>query len=233
MKKLLPLLVMTLLGSCASKQEIEEPKKQYAKAMRQFKDNRVAAAVENFHKLESTYDVPEYYYKGMLMAAYADYWRGKYDLSLKTIVSLKQLQFDYLEYTYYLEILNEYGKVNKSQRDLAIIKELFGHIDLMLKRYPESIYRQDLLEKQSRVLEYLAGGELNIAIYYIENNNLLGALNHLRYVEKNYPENKFSPEICFLLYRLYAHLDYAKGMDEYLNLLQQKYKNVDPENFNI
>jgi outer membrane protein assembly factor BamD len=130
-----------------------------------------------------------------------------------------------LQYVYYLEILNKYDKVNKSKRDLMMLKEVFYDISRMLTTFPGSIYEDDLIVKNKNVLEYLVESELAIAKFYIENNNLIGALNHLREVINKYPENIYSPEVSYLMYRLYSHIGYLEGRDLYRGLLLKRYAN--------
>ncbi|MDR1494678.1 MAG: outer membrane protein assembly factor BamD [Rickettsiales bacterium] len=226
MKKFLSLLVAAAMVSCTGKNGSDRTSGEllYTRAMENFKFNRVKSAIEDFEKLESNYDFAKYY-EAMLMIAYAHYSIGDYDDALLKIDSIKKLNMDIenLQYVYYLEILNKYKKIGKSRRDLMMLKEVFYDIGMMLAIFPGSIYDDDLILKSKDVLEYLVESELNIAKFYIENNNFIGALNHLREITNKYPENIYSPEVSYLMYRLYSHIGYVEGKDLYRKLLEKKY----------
>ncbi|MDR2077593.1 MAG: outer membrane protein assembly factor BamD, partial [Rickettsiales bacterium] len=213
MKKFLCLIFAALLVSCSGKDTTQVPsEKLYRNAMEKFKYNRLEEAINGFEKLDTRYDF-EKYHEAMIMIAYANYAMGNYDEALLKIDSIKDLNLKDLEYVYYLQILSYYGKIFESKKDLSILKELFACTNNMLKKFPDSVYIDDVLVKRKIVFEYIVESELNIAKYYIEDNNLIGALNHLKYLLDNYPENKYSAEIFYLMCKIYSHIEYADGYD--------------------
>ncbi|MDR3078816.1 MAG: outer membrane protein assembly factor BamD [Rickettsiales bacterium] len=226
MRRFLLLAALVLLGSCVGKNNTErvDSARLYARAMGNFRLNRVRDAIGDLEKLESSYDF-ENYYEAMVMIAYAHYSLGDYDDSLLKIDSIKKLNMgeQNLQYVYYLEILNKCDKIGNSRRDLMMLRETFQDISRMLAMFPDSIYERDILLKGKNVLEHLVTSEMDIAKFYIENNNLIGALNHLRGVIREYPENAHFPEIFYLIYRLYGHIGYVEGRDLYQGLLERRY----------
>jgi outer membrane protein assembly factor BamD (BamD/ComL family) len=106
-----------------------------------------------------------------------------------------------------------------------MLKELFSDANSMLTAFPGSIYESDVIEKRKVALDYIVRSELDIAKFYIENNNLIGALNHLREIIDGYPENIHSPEASYLMYKLYSHIGYIEGRDLYRALLHERYRN--------
>ncbi|MDR1426113.1 MAG: outer membrane protein assembly factor BamD [Rickettsiales bacterium] len=228
MKKFLYLISAVLLISCAAGKNSNQENGEvlYARAMNNFKLNRIKSAIEDFEELETTYDF-EKYHEAMVMVAYAHYSTGNYDDSLLKIDSIRRFNMgtENLQYVYYLEILAKYKKIDQSKRDLTLLKELFYNINDMLALFPGSIYENDIIEKERAVLNYIVESELNIVAFYLDNNNLIGALNHLREVIDNYPENIHSPQVSYLMYEIYSHIGYPEGRDLYLRLLHERYKN--------
>jgi outer membrane protein assembly factor BamD len=225
MRKFLYPLAVVLLVSCAG-DRIEVPsEKLYQDAREEFKSNRLGQAVDIFKKLESRYSF-EKYYEAMIMIAYSHYAMGDYDEALLKIDSIKDLNILDLDYVYYLEVLSYYGKVSESKKDLSLLKKLFASADDLLKKFPNSIYADDVLLRRKTAFQHIVEGELAIARYYLEDNNLIGALNHLKYLLDNYPENRHSAEIFYLLSKLYLHLEHRDGYSLYYRLLQEKYGNT-------
>jgi outer membrane protein assembly factor BamD len=215
---------MVLLVSCAKKDEIQVPSEQlYNEAVKEFKSNHLVRAVDGFKKLETRYDF-EKYHESMIMMAYAYYVMDEYDEALLRIDSIKDLNLADIEYVYYLEILSYYGKISKSKKDLSLLKKLFVCTNDMLKKFPNSVYIDDVLLKRKVVFGYIVENELEIAKYYIGDNNLIGAINHLKYLLDNYPENKHSAEIFYLMCKLYSHVGYTEGYNLYYRLLREKYE---------
>jgi outer membrane protein assembly factor BamD len=226
MKKLLCTLILVLLISCAGKDKIQIPsEKLYHDAMEEFKSNRLGQAIDGFKKLETRYNF-EKYHEAMIMIAYGYYAMNDYSEMLLKIDSIKDLNLVDLEYVYYLQILGYYGKITESKRDLSMLKKLFACTNDMLKKFPNSPYIDDVLLKRRMVFEYIVESELAIAKYYIEDSNLIGALNHLKYLLDNYPENRYSAEIFYLMYKLYSHIEYVDGYSLYHRLLREKYGNT-------
>lgn len=230
MKKFIYLLFLCFLMSCASKDKKREeiaPEKLYNRALDKFKKNDLTGAAEDFEKLESENPYTEYSNNSVLMAAYAYYSSGDYDESLAMIDYIKRINFNELDYVYYLEILNKYEKVKKSKKDLALLKELYDDIENMIIKFPNSIYESDIFNKREFIIKHIVKNELEITKHYINNSNLIGALNHLRETVHNYPENEYTPVILSAIYKLYKHIDYKYGVDLYYKVLNEKYKNTE------
>lgn len=229
MKKFIYLLCLCFLVSCAGKNKKNEkivPEKLYNRALEKFKKNDLTGAAEDFEKLESENPYTEYSNNSILMAAYAYYSVGDYDESLAMIDYIKRINFNELEYVYYLEILNKYEKVKKSRKDLALLKELYDDIEDMRSKFPNSIYEKDIIDKREFLVKYIVKNELEIVKHYINNSNLIGTLNHLREAVYNYPKNEYTPTILSAIYNLYKHIDYKYGVDLYYKVLNEKYKNT-------
>lgn len=230
MKKFIFILTtLLLLGGCAGNSDkIKEtsPETLYNKAMKDFKEERYTLAGENFRKLEELYPFTSYSSKSIIMSAYSYYKAGKFDDSLAIIEYFKKINFqnDYLEYMYYLEILNKYRQLEKSnKKDFSKIKEILKNIDDFMFIYNDSEYIDDIIKFKNDINEDAVKSELNIAKFYIRDNNLIGAINHLKNAMENYPISIYTPEILYRMYVLFKHIDYKKEYIKYYNILETNY----------
>lgn len=212
------LMLLFLLSSCAGndkKHEVMAPEKLYERAMKKFKSNDMMGAAEDFERLESENPYTEYANNSIVMAAYAHYSAGEFDEALDLIDYIKRINFNELEYVYYLEILSKYGKILRSRKDLALLAELFNDIEAFRDKFPNSIYDADLLKRRETVIKYAVTDELDIAKHYMSNANLIGALNHLRDADQKYPRNEYTPLIHETICKLYRHIGYVYGESIY------------------
>ena len=227
-KKFLLLFILLLTVSCASNKDkvdvILTEQEMYDVAMKHFDDKLYRTAAENFEKIEEKFVFTPIATKSIIMAIYSYYKAKKYDDSLRLIEYYKKINFsnEYLNYIYYMEILNKYAKSQKAKKDLNLLNELLNDINTFA-RY-DTKYRDDVLSKRQKIINTAAYNELNIYHFYMEQNNLIGAMNHLQNVMDNYPENKYTPEVLYRLMLLYKHINYKEGVNECLNLLEKNYK---------
>ena len=227
--KLLLLVVLLLTVSCVSNKKNKESvvlseQEMYDLAMKNFDEKLYRTAAESFEKIEEKFVFTPIATRSIIMAIYSYYKAKKYDDSLRLIEYYKKINFsnEYLNYIYYMEILNKYNKSQKAKKDLNLLNELIADIN-NFARY-DTKYKDDILNKRKKVVDRAVHNELNIYHFYMEQNNLIGAMNHLQNILDNYPENKYTPEVLYRLMLLYKHINYKEGVDECLNLLEKNYK---------
>lgn len=215
-----------------AKSQTEEQQKQdhvlYKEAMNDYNNRYYAVAGKKFEEIESNFIFTPLATKSIIMSMYSYYKAGKYNDSLRMIEYYKKINFDnmYLEYMSYMEILNKYKKSSKSKKDLVLMNELYINIENMLNNYKYSIYKEDILNKQKVVINNIIKNELLIYNFYINNNNFIGAINHLKEILQKFPQSDYTAEILYRLLILYRHIDYAEGIDNCLTFLQTNYKHT-------
>ena len=160
------------------------------------------------------------------MSIYSYYKANKYNDSLRLIDYYKKINFDdeYLDYVFYMEILNKYSKIQKSKKDISLMRELLANINNFAVK--DTKYREDILKKRKLVIDDIVDSELNIYDFYIKSNNLIGAINHLQNIIYVYPDTKYTPEILYKLSMLYSHIGYKDGVDNCINIIKENYKNT-------
>ena len=200
----------------------------YKEAMNDYNSKYYTIAGKKFEEIESNFIFTPLATKSIIMSMYSYYKAGKYNDSLRMIEYYKQINFDsmYLEYMSYMEILNKYKKSSKSKKDLVLMNELYIDIENMLNNYKYSVYKEDILNKQKVVINNIIKNELLIYNFYINNNNFIGAINHLTEILQKFPQSDYTAEILYRLLILYRHINYAEGINNCLTILQNNYKHT-------
>ena len=198
----------------------------YNEAMNMFNEKMYRTAGENFEKIEEEFIFTPIATKSVIMSIYSYSKAKRYDDSLRLIEYYKKINFDnqYLDYVFYMEILNKYAKMQKSKKDVVLMKELLANIDSFVMKNTK--YRDNVLKKRNTVINNIVASELDIYDFYIRNNNLIGAINHLQGVIYNYPDNKYNPEIFYKLLLIYEHIGYTEGVNNCINVIKENYKNT-------
>lgn len=200
----------------------------YLQAMENFNNGYYGLAGKEFEEIENKFVFSPLATKSIIMSMYSYYKAKKYDDSLRLIQYYKKINFDsdYLEYISYMEILNKYNKIMRSKKDLVLMNELYIDIENILNSYSNSIYRDDILTKKNVVINNIIKNELLIYKFYIDNNNLIGAINHLKVILNNFPQSDYTAEILYRLLILYKHINYKDGINDCQNILKNNYNNT-------
>jgi outer membrane protein assembly factor BamD len=219
------LFLALCLTSCATnKEEIVLSKEElYLKAKRHLLRSEFSLAAQNFEKIEETYPFTIESNKAVIMASYSHYKQKNFEESLQLIDYFRKINFDNqnLEYMYFLEILDNIGKINVSSKDVALIKNAINLMDNFIKTFSQnSVYIDYLQEHKASLTNIYIKRQLEIVDFYIFNNNLLGALNHLVEIEEKFYSEKYADELNYKFFELYRHLNYRRSMERYFKLLE-------------
>lgn len=231
-KNFLVLVICYIVTSCNSVKKKEQlipnnsPEFLYEEAMKNFNKKKYNFAGDDFKKIEELYPFTAMAGKSVVMSAYSYYKAGKFDDSLLIIDYFKKINIrsEYLEYMYYLEIVNKIKKLEKhNKKDLLKINEVIKDIDNFKVIYDDSEYDESLMDFRRKLNDAAIKNELNIAKFYINVNDFIGALGHLNVIMNNYQESSYTPEVVFRLYTLYKHIEYKDGYEKYYKILENNY----------
>lgn len=230
-KYIITLIIFICLSACKGTKQIDytstlTEQEMYSIAMENFNDRLYQTAAESFERIEEKFIFTPIATRSIIMSIYSYYKAKKYDDSLRLIEYYKKINFnnEYIDYIYYMEILNKYQKVIKSKKDLSLINELLVDINNFAMRPTK--YQNDILTKRKNIIDLAAINELKIYDYYINQNNLIGAMNHLQTALGNYAESNYTPEILYKLLLIYQHINYKEGVEMCIHILEKNYKNT-------
>ena len=120
-----------------------------------------------------------------------------------------------MDYAYYikgLNLYNERGILNKvtlqdiSDRDVNQLKKAFEAFDEVAKRYPNSKYAQDSIDRMTYLLNKIAEYDLHVARYYMKRKAYVAALNRAKTIYINYPDSIHVKESLVIQYIAYKEL---------------------------
>ena len=192
------MLSLSLLNACAAPKEINEnasAEELYTHAHKLLDKTSYAKAAETFEKVELEHPYSKWATKAKLMGAYAYYKDQKYDdavMSLDRFIKYHPGNQD-APYAYYLKALCYYEQivtVDKDQSNTAKAKEAFEQV---INRFPDSEYAQDAKLKIDLTNDHLAGKEMEVGRYYLNQKNYLSALNRFSVVVNQYQTTSPDP----------------------------------------
>jgi hypothetical protein len=124
-------------------------------------------------------------------------------------------------------LFNKNGFNNKKALDYLFSRNIGWDIiekyNIGYTKYDENNkYIEDIKNKYNIITNQLATNQLNIAIYNIDINNILGALNHLNIIEKKYnTDKKILTECYYLKLKIFEYLKIDKQVSLYRNKLNE------------
>jgi outer membrane protein assembly factor BamD len=228
---ILPALVLAtslLLAGCASSpDELDDPQKWSVEKL--FKEAKTAldaedyeVAIEHFEILESKYPFGPYAEQAQLDTAYAYF---KFEEAESAIAAADRFiklhpRHPKVDYAYYLRgLANESQKDNPldavlpqdlSRRDPKSTRESYEYYVTLVKKFPQSRYAQDAIQRMNYLRNQLATYEIHVADYYMQRSAYVAAVNRAKYVVQNYPRTPSAREALRILMDGYKQL----GLDD-------------------
>ena len=153
-------------------------------------------SAKQFSKLEKAYPYSQYQRKGLIMAAYAQYQGKKFDDAIgtaKRFITLYPNAPD-TPYMTYLEGMSYYDQIPDVNHDLDRADKAIEVFSAIVQKYPTSEYAADSRYKISVAKDQLAGKDMNIGRYYLEQHNYPAAINRFRNVLAKYQTTRQAEE---------------------------------------
>jgi outer membrane protein assembly factor BamD len=184
-------------GSTKNEAYIEKPVDDlYNTAMDQLADEKYDRATKTFDEVESQHPYSVWASKSQLMAIYASYENGKYDQAILAADRFIQLHpgSPDIAYAYYVKAICYYIQITDVGRDQKITEQAVKALDDVVRRFPDSKYARDAKLKLDFTHDPLAGKEMEIGRYYLNQGEYLAAMNRFRRVIDNYQTTTHVPE---------------------------------------
>ena len=195
-----------LLQGCASTGDPEDPTFNmaaadiYEEASRSLKAGDFEKAILFYERLESRFPHDKLTLRAQMEIAYA-YYKDKEPesaiLACNRFIKLHPNHPD-VDYIYYLRGLASYDlsqtflqKVfgsDPSERDPRAARRAFEYFAELVKKFPESRYVQDAVERMVFIRNNLAKYEVHVAKYYMSRGAYLAAANRGKYIVENYQQ---------------------------------------------
>ena len=227
--RLIPLLIAVFILGCATTDEDELAKlsanELYDRAKTALNSGDYETAINTFEKLEARFPFGKYAQQAQLEIAYAYY---KFEEPDSAIAAADRFIRNnpgspHLDYAYYLKGLTNYSRGasimdrmaprEPSERDTRALREAFNDFSQLVKKFPDSRYTNDALQRLIYLHNQLAKYEIHVAEYYMKRGAYVAAANRAKYVVENYQRTPAAQEALQVLIRAYSKM----GMNELAN----------------
>ena len=192
--------------------------KLYKEAQREIRAGDYQTAIEYLESLESRFPFGKLADQAQLDTAYAYYKFNEFDSSIAAADRFIKLHPSHpnVDYAYYLRGLAAFHKKDTpfdsimpqdpADRDPSSTRDSFKYFAELVKKFPNSKYTPDAIERMKFQRNTLAKHELKIAGYYLKRGAYVAAVNRAKYVVENYPQTPAVPEALMMLTEAYSQL---------------------------
>lgn len=194
--------------SRAQLQYQEEPVEQlYNRAADLMDRGRWSEAATAFEEVERQHPYSSWARRAILMIAYAKYRARDYADAVTAAQRFIALHpgNESAPYAYYLIGICYFEQILDVGRDQAITQSALNALQEVVRRYPNSDYARDARLKIDMTYDQLAGKEMDVGRYYLNQNQTLAAMNRFRRVieDENFQRTSHVPEALHRLVESY------------------------------
>lgn len=211
--------LVLLLAGCSSKDDdvyVERTVEElYNHGMDMIGQGAYKTAAKAFDEVERQHPYSVWATKAQLMAAYALYENSGYDDAINALdrfIQLHPSNHD-VAYAYYLKALCYYEQIADVRRDQGITQSALKALQEVVDRFPSSVYARDARLKIDLAHDHLAGKEMTVGRWYLQQKQYLAAINRFRTVVDHYQTTTHVPEALHRLVEAYR----ALGLDAEAN----------------
>jgi len=225
-------LVLALLGACATTPEQDEPEKVYYERAREaLNRGNFSEAITQLEALDARYPFGRYAEQAQLDMIYARYRSLEPESAIIAAERFIRLnpQSPHVDYAYYIKGLANYYadvslgaryfSVDADARDPGRQRDAFNDFNQLVTSFPDSPYAADAAQRMIAIKNRLAAYELKVARYYIKREAYVAAAERAKYVVQHLPETPAAPDALALLVELYQVLglnEQSKNMEQVL-----------------
>jgi len=158
-------------------------------------------AVSYFEEVQRQHPYSEWSRRAIVMSIYANYQDGKYQEATTASDQFIHLYpgSELTPYAYYMKAICAFEQIMDVGRDQGYTASAQALLNDVIKRYPNSEYARDARVKLDMVRDQLAGKEMEIGRWYLNDNQPLAAIGRFKTVATDYQTTSHTPEA---LYRL-------------------------------
>lgn len=220
--RILAVVLATLLSACASQRALDEaqhdPVKLYELGREALDREHYETAIRHFESLSARFPFGEYAQQAQLDTAYAYYMFNEPEsaISAADLFIRNYPRHPDVDYAYYLRglanfdqtraFLDDLMKEDPARRDPRTAIESFRHFAELVRRYPDSPYAADAVQRMTHLRNYLARHELHVADYYMRRKAYVAAASRARHVIENYPGTPAATSALEVMARAYDAL---------------------------
>jgi outer membrane protein assembly factor BamD len=165
-------------------------------------------AAKKFEEVDRQHPYSEWARKSLIMSAYAYYESGNYDdciNSARRYVTLHPGSPD-AAYAQFLIGSSYFDQIPEISRDQERAERAVQTLDEVVRKYPNSEYAVAAKRKIEMARDQLAGKEMEIGRYNLQQRNYIGAINRFKIVVTRYQTTRHVEEALLRLTEAYMAL---------------------------
>ena len=198
--------IILSLSNCSNNSKtiiLNEPSdtKIFNKGQSFLQDNDYKKAAIEFDKIYLNYPFSSLAPKAEIMTAYSlfqDNQMNKAIAKLEEFIEINPIG-EQTQYAQYLLAMSYYAQVSDIGRDPKLSEKALEYFEIIVTKFPESVYAKDAKFKIKYIKNSLAQNELMIGMFYLKNNSPASSIKRFQTIIKNYQTTSVIPET---LYRL-------------------------------
>jgi outer membrane protein assembly factor BamD len=209
-------LAVALLGGCAGvleNKEVQVPDepadKLYNEGLYLLNKKRdYGEAAKKFEEVDRQHPYSDWARKALLLSAYAYYESQKYDDAIaaaKRYVTLHPGSPD-AAYAQYLIGSSFYDQIPDVTKDQARTEKALNALEEVARKYPDTEYAGSAKKKLDVARDQLAGKEMELGRYYLQQRAYTGAINRFKVVVTQYQTTRHVEEALERLTESYMAL---------------------------
>jgi len=206
------LCLAALVAACSGDDEepyVERPVAEiYNEGVDALEVGEYDQAADRFDEVERQHPYSPWAVRAQLMAAYAYYQSNEYEdavAALDRFIQLHPAHSD-VAYAYYLKGLSHYEQISDVARDQRKTEDARRAFEELITRYPDSAYSRDAKLKLDLTNDHLAGKQMVIGRYYLNQRHYLAAINRFQIVIDRYGTTTHVLEALLRLVEAYTAL---------------------------
>jgi outer membrane protein assembly factor BamD len=188
-----------------------------------------AKAIETFQQIIDNYPYSEYAVLSELKIADAYFDEGKYDEALSYYRDFSELhpQHDQVPYTLHRGAQCHYKQSKSPDRDQTATTEALKYLDALITRYPHSEEARSAEEMWKELRTRLAQHDMNIADYYMKEEEFQSAADRYRAVLNKYPGLGLDAEALYKLGVCYTEMSLEDEAHKIFEVILENYRGTD------
>ena len=217
--QLTTLACLTVLAACSTPEvpeQVERPAGElYDEALDLAIGGNAKKAAPIFEEVERQHPYSDLAVRSQIMAAWAFYQDNDYPkatASLDRFIELNPAD-PLVEYAYYLKALSYYEQIVDVERDAEMTLLALTAFDDLLRRFPEGTYSRDARLKADLARSHLAGKEMAVARFYVQNGHYTAAIRRFKKVVTEHETSNQVPEALYRLVESYLALGLVDEAD--------------------
>lgn len=231
---LFALTLVTVTGCGVIERDLDDKstaEELYRSAKRDLRNGNFLTAVETFETLGARFPFGNFTQQAQLDLAFAYHRQDEHDNAIATADRFIKLypRSRSIDYAYYIKGLANFSRGGSalerlfprdlSKVDQAWLRASYAEFDTLVKRYPDSKYTNDAIDRMRFLVNEMARHEYTTAQYYYKRGAMVAAVNRVKYLLDHFEQSDHSNNGLALMAAAYETLGQKDLQQDTLRVL--------------